>query len=73
MRLNKSFVRSLIPLEGDAQTATPAMLKQALAHRWGADTEIVKLLAAQPRKDYVITPQDYGDEAWFRDIKIRRF
>jgi hypothetical protein len=44
-----------------------------LAHRWGADSERVKLLSGQPGKDYVITLQDYGDEAWFRDIKIRRF
>jgi hypothetical protein len=69
--VNKSFVRSLVSAEGDAPTATPAMLKQALAHRWGADSEVVKLLAGQPGKDCVTTLQNHGDEAWFRDIKIR--
>lgn len=70
--VNKSFVRSLIPAEGDAQTATPAMLKQALAHRWGADSEVFKPLAGQPGKDCVITLQNHGNEAWFHDVKIRR-
>jgi Domain of Unknown Function (DUF1080) len=54
-------------------TATPEMLKQALAHRWGADSQVVKLLAEQPRTECVITLQNHGNEAWFRDIKIRRF
>jgi len=54
-------------------TETPEMLKHALAHRWGADSEVVKLLAEEPRKDCVITLQNHGDEAWFRDIKIRKF
>jgi hypothetical protein len=30
-------------------------------------------IAGEPRKECVITLQNHGDEAWFRDIKIRRF
>jgi hypothetical protein len=30
------------------------------------------MLSKQPKKDCPISLQNHGDEAWFRDIKIRR-
>jgi hypothetical protein len=38
-----------------------------------AYSEVVKLLAGQRGKDCVIRLHNHADEAWFRDIKIRRF
>jgi Domain of Unknown Function (DUF1080) len=54
-------------------TTSPEMLKAALAHRWGADSRVVKLMSEQPRKECPVSLQNHGDEAWFRNIKIRRF
>jgi hypothetical protein len=54
-------------------TVSTEMLKAALAHRWGADSMIVKLMSEQPRKQCSFSLQNHGDEAWFRNIKIRRF
>jgi hypothetical protein len=39
--------------------------------RWGAVPEIYRMLSTQPKKDCPISLQNHGDEAWFRDIKIR--
>lgn len=47
---------------------------QALAgiqKRWGAVPEIYRMLSTQPKKACPISLQNHGDEAWFRDIKIR--
>jgi hypothetical protein len=54
-------------------TVDSEMLKKALGHRWGEDSLVVKLMSEQPKKDCPITLQNHGDEAWFRDIKIRKF
>ena len=33
---------------------------------------LYEMLSKQPKKDCPISLQNHGDEAWFRDIKIRR-
>lgn len=45
--------------------------KSKTAARWTAESSIYKSLA-QPAKRGAITLQNHGDEAWFRNIKIRR-
>jgi hypothetical protein len=40
--------------------------------RWGSVPAIYDMLSKQPKKDCPISLQNHGDEAWFRDIKIRR-
>jgi hypothetical protein len=40
--------------------------------RWGAAPSVYELLSKQPVKDGPISLQNHGDEAWFRNIKIRR-
>jgi hypothetical protein len=42
------------------------------AARWGADSEVYRMLNAQPKKDTPISLQNHDDAAWFRNIKIRR-
>lgn len=42
------------------------------APRWGADSEVYRLLVAQPRKECQISLQNHNDAAWFRNLKIRR-
>lgn len=44
----------------------------ASAKRWGADGPVYNLLVKQPRKQCPISLQNHGDEAWFRNIRIRR-
>jgi Domain of Unknown Function (DUF1080) len=49
--------------------------EQAHAHiakRWGQGSPVYELMAKQPKRDCPISLQNHGDEAWFRDIKIRR-
>ena len=40
--------------------------------RWSVAPKVVEMLAKQPKKDCPISLQNHGDEAWFRNIKIRR-
>lgn len=46
-------------------------VKAGLASRWGASSEVYKLLTGQPHKDCPISLQNHDAEAWFRNIKIR--
>ena len=43
----------------------------AMAKRWGMGTPIYKLLVEQPRNQCQISLQNHGDEAWFKNLKIR--
>lgn len=45
---------------------------QGIQNRWGVAPHVYKLLATQPKKDCPISPQNHDNEAWFRNIKIRR-
>jgi len=40
--------------------------------RWKDAPHVEELLAKQPKKSCPISLQNHGDEAWFRNIKIRR-
>ena len=50
---------------------SPEMLRHALGKRWGEASDTIRLLSEQPEKDCPISLQNHGDEAWFRDLKIR--
>lgn len=40
--------------------------------RWGKDSQVYNLLVNQPRKECPISLQNHGDEAWFKNIRVRR-
>jgi hypothetical protein len=45
---------------------------QGIQKRWGVAPHVYKLLATLPKKDCPISLQNHDNEAWFRNIKIRR-
>ena len=45
---------------------------ERIAHRWGLGTPVYEEMTKQPKKDCQISLQNHGDEAWFRNIRIRR-
>jgi len=45
---------------------------KSAATRWGADSPVTRLLTEQPKKSCQISLQNHGDEAWFKNLKIRR-
>ena len=53
-------------------TVNADLLNQLLGKRWGQGSEALRLLSEQPKHECPITLQNHGDEAWFRDIKIRQ-
>lgn len=55
----------------DGDLADPA-IKARVARRWTDHSPIYDLLANQPRRATPIALQNHNDEAWFRNIKIRR-
>ena len=40
--------------------------------RWSVAPKALEMLSKQPRKDCPISLQNHGDDAWFRNIRIRR-
>jgi hypothetical protein len=40
--------------------------------RWSIVPAIYEMLSTQPKKDCPISLQNHGNDAWFRNIKIRR-
>lgn len=49
-----------------------AAVLERLARRWGADSPVYELLSKQPKRVTPIALQHHNDEAWFRNIRIRR-
>ncbi len=47
-------------------------IRAGLEERWGIDSPVYKLLTGLPRKQSPIGLQHHNDEAWFRNIRIRR-
>ncbi len=43
------------------------------AKRWGKDSHVYKFLTGQPTKECQFSLQNHDDEAWFRNIRIKRF
>jgi hypothetical protein len=43
----------------------------SMAKRWGEGSPVYDLLVKQPRSRCQISLQNHGDEAWFKNIKIR--
>jgi Domain of Unknown Function (DUF1080) len=43
----------------------------SMEKRWGTDSPVYRLLVDQPRAKCPISLQNHGDEAWFKNIKIR--
>jgi hypothetical protein len=55
----------------DASLKAPEVAKNT-AKRWGQGSPVYELLVKQPRKACPISLQNHGDEAWFKNIRIRR-
>jgi hypothetical protein len=55
----------------DTDLDSPLALER-IAKRWEHGTPVGDALSKQPRKDCPISLQNHGDDAWFRNIKIRK-
>jgi hypothetical protein len=55
----------------DTSVATD-VIKPLLSKRWGQTPAVLKALSEQPRKDCPISLQNHGDEAWFKNLKIKK-
>jgi hypothetical protein len=54
----------------DAELNSPEVF-QRIAKRWGKGSPVSNLLTMQPKRACPISLQNHGDEAWFRNIRIR--
>jgi hypothetical protein len=54
----------------DASLKSPEVAA-SMQKRWGTDSPVYKLLVDQPRARCPISLQNHGDEAWFKNVKIR--
>ena len=54
----------------DSALDAPAAMA-GIDRRWSGVPELHEMLAKQPKKDCPISLQNHGDEAWFRNIKIK--
>ena len=55
----------------DTSLDSPAALK-GIETRWSVAPHVLDLLKNQPKKECPISLQNHGDEAWFKNIRIRR-
>jgi hypothetical protein len=55
----------------DASIATD-VVRPLLSKRWGQTPAVLKALSEQPRKSCPISLQNHNDEAWFKNIKIKK-
>jgi len=46
-------------------------VEASMKKRWGADSPVYDLLVRQPSTKCPISLQNHGDEAWFKNLKIR--
>jgi Domain of Unknown Function (DUF1080) len=49
----------------------PDVVRPLLSKRWGQTPHVLTMLSDQPNKSCPISLQNHGDEAWFRNIKIK--
>lgn len=55
----------------DSSLDSPQIAENS-AKRWTEASPVYEMLTRQPKKDCSISLQNHGNEAWFRNIKIRR-
>jgi hypothetical protein len=55
----------------DASLKAPEVARNT-AKRWGEGSPVYNLLVNQPRKSCQISLQNHGNDAWFKNIRIRR-
>ena len=48
-----------------------AQVREGIQARWTAESPVFRLLTQRPRKRGPIIIQNHGDEAWFRNLKIK--
>ncbi|MGA8597218.1 MAG: DUF1080 domain-containing protein [Bryobacteraceae bacterium] len=53
-------------------TLDTQQLKDNLAHRWGKDSSVYRLMVDEPVKNCHFSLQNHGDAVWVRDIKVKR-
>lgn len=53
-------------------TLNGAAEMQGIERRWSVAPQVLDLLSKQPQKDCPISLQNHDNDAWFRNIKIRR-
>ncbi len=54
----------------EASLKSPAIAEGA-KKRWGLDHPVYKMLVEQPKKKSPILLQNHGDEAWFRNLRVK--
>ncbi len=55
----------------DSALDSPAAM-EGIQTRWSVAPHVLDLLGKQPKKDCPISLQNHGDDAWFREIRIRK-
>ena len=56
----------------DAGLDTPEVAREK-GVRWGVGSPVNELLVKHPRKIWVLALPNHETDAWFRNLKIRRF